>query len=401
MCLSTPTKPTYFLTFIRLTDSFIAAVFNILNEELDKISPENWLGVVPQLIARMHVKSPQIAGLLHKILIKLAGTHPQALVCPISVALNTNNLQQKKIASQVVSEMRKLQTQLVEEATLVSRELMRVAMTPHEIWHDGLELAAQQYMEFKDIPAMMETLKGLHEAMDDSTSAPPSAPSSSSSSGGAGGSSVFDASSVAAPATSAAVDGFAETTGKVSHSTLRDISFRQAYGRQLAEAKMWLDHFMLSRKILDLHQAWEVYQVIFKKIKAQIKSFKSVELHHVSPALTQAVNLRLAVPGTYRPFVETISIRGFSASIEVIASKQRPRRMSVTGSDGVTYQFLLKGHEDLRQVSRVTEKSILCHLSSTTSSAFIRHILLTYLLFLIFCSYWIVASHRSSFCFNP
>ena len=36
-------------------------------------------------------------------------------------------------------------------------------------------------------------------------------------------------------------------------------------------------------------------------------------------------------------------------------SKQRPRRLSVTGSDGRAYAFLLKGHEDLRQDERVMQ----------------------------------------------
>ena len=56
--------------------------------------------------------------------------------------------------------MRKRRSQLVEEATLVSRELMRVAITPHELWHDGLEKAAQQYMEARDLSGMLETLAG-------------------------------------------------------------------------------------------------------------------------------------------------------------------------------------------------------------------------------------------------
>jgi phosphatidylinositol kinase/protein kinase (PI-3 family) len=44
-------------------------------------------------------------------------------------------------------------------------------------------------------------------------------------------------------------------------------------------------------------QAWEIYQQIFKKIKAQIANLKKLELHHVSPALTSACDLSLAVPG--------------------------------------------------------------------------------------------------------
>ena len=65
------------------------SIYNQLKIELDNIALENWLRVIPQLIARMHVKSSKIAELLRKLLIRLAAAHPQALVCPISVALNT------------------------------------------------------------------------------------------------------------------------------------------------------------------------------------------------------------------------------------------------------------------------------------------------------------------------
>merc|ERR1712038_518556 len=38
-----------------------------------------------------------------------------------------------------------------------------------------------------------------------------------------------------------------------------------------------------------------------------------------------------------------------------ITSKQRPRKLSIRGSNGRTYMFLLKGHEDLRQDERVMQ----------------------------------------------
>jgi FKBP12-rapamycin complex-associated protein len=301
-------------------------VYQILTAELDQVSTENWLSVIPQLIARMHVKAPQIAVLLRKLLMKVASTHPQALVCPISVAQNTHDKQQKTVATELVNEMRKRRSQLVEEATMLSRELIRVAITPHELWHDGLEKAAQLYMENRDIRGMMDALTEMHDTMNESA--------------------IVD---------NKVQVGFTEDMSKVGHTTLRDVSFRHSYGRPLAEALDWLEMFKKSNRTTDLHQAWEIYQLVFKKIKAQIKTFKNVELHHVSPALTSAVDLKLAVPGTYRPNVPVISISGFSASIEVIPSKQRPRRMSMLGSDGNKYQFLLKGHEDLRQDERVMQ----------------------------------------------
>lgn len=39
----------------------------------------------------------------------------------------------------------------------------------------------------------------------------------------------------------------------------------------------------------------------------------------------------------------------------MINSKQRPRKLTIYGSDGHEYQFLLKGHEDLRQDERVMQ----------------------------------------------
>ena len=90
--------------------------------------------------------------------------------------------------------------------------------------------------------------------------------------------------------------------------------------------------------------------MVFKRIKAQIASFATVELPHVSPALVNAVNLSLAVPGTYTAYGRVVSISGFSPTVDVIQSKQRPRRMEIYGSDGEEYGFLLKGREDLRQV---------------------------------------------------
>jgi FKBP12-rapamycin complex-associated protein len=182
-------------------------------------------------------------------------------------------------------------------------------------------------MDSKDIIAMLNVLTELHEAMNDST----------------------------ASISVQKKEGFSESIGKIGNITLRDISFRQNYGQMLSEAQLWLEMFRKTGKIAELHQAWEIYQLVFKRIKVQITTLQHLELDHVSPALMNAKHLTLAVPGTYKPSCADISITAFSPSIGVIASKQRPRRMSLLGSDGNHYEFLLKGHEDLRQDERVMQ----------------------------------------------
>ena len=76
---------------------------------------------------------------------------------------------------------------------------------------------------------------------------------------------------------------------------------------------------------------------------------------YVSPLLVSAQGLELAVPGTYIPGDSLVTIAAFAPTLHVITSKQRPRKLSITGGDLQTYGFLLKGHEDLRQDERVMQ----------------------------------------------
>ena len=94
----------------------------------------------------------------------------------------------------------------------------------------------------------------------------------------------------------------------------------------------------------------------------------------MSPNLLDCENLELAVPGTYEPNHDIIHIKKVSSSLNVITSKQRPRKLiiqgeregytiagrvtsqfHVAGSNGHDFMFLLKGHEDLRQDERVMQ----------------------------------------------
>jgi hypothetical protein len=50
-----------------------------------------------------------------------------------------------------------------------------------------------------------------------------------------------------------------------------------------------------------------------------------------------------------------VTIASFAPQLGIITSKQRPRKLTILGSDGEEYAFLLKGHEDLRQDERVMQ----------------------------------------------
>ena len=52
--------------------------------------------------------------------------------------------------------------------------------------------------------------------------------------------------------------------------------------------------------------------------------------------------LELAVPGTYIAGESVVTIAAFAPQLHVITSKQRPRKLTIHGSDGAEFVFLLK-----------------------------------------------------------
>lgn len=104
-----------------------------------------------------------------------------------------------------------------------------------------------------------------------------------------------------------------------------------------------------------MNQAWDLYYHVFRRISRQLPQLTTLELQYVSPKLQQSRNMELAVPGSYIPGQPVVRIAYIQSSLQVITSKQRPRKLCIKGSDGNDYMFLLKGHEDLRQDERVMQ----------------------------------------------
>ena len=62
--------------------------------------------------------------------------------------------------------MRRHFVDLVDEALLVSRELIRIAILWHEMWHEGLEEASRLYFGEHDVEGMVAVLEPLHAMME-------------------------------------------------------------------------------------------------------------------------------------------------------------------------------------------------------------------------------------------
>jgi FKBP12-rapamycin complex-associated protein len=264
---------------------------------------DTWVDVIPQIVARLHSPVPPVQAGVRALLIRIGRAHPQALVFPLAVAAKSSNPRRREAAMDVLQALRLESPTLVSQAELVSRELVRIAVLWPEMWHEALEEASRVYFGDHDVQGMLAILSPLHDMVE---------------------------------------------AGPV---TARETAFVREFGRELAEAREWCRRYLASSRESDLNQAWELYYSIFRRINKSLSSMTQLQLAEVSPALLDARNLELAVPGTG----ERVTIASFAPVLNVISSKQRPRTLTIYGSDGHEYPFLLKGHEDLRQDERVQQ----------------------------------------------
>lgn len=247
--------------------------------------------MIPQLIARIDTNKQFVARLIHNLLTELGRVHPQALVYRLILASKTtstlggannhhygangaagNNQINTSVRSQtslrILNALREHNNTLVEQAKLVSEELIRVAILWHEMWHENLEEASKLHFGEKNTQGMLDMLETLHNMMNN-------------------------------PVTS------------------KEVAFVQTYGRDLHEARECCRRYRRTRQNQDIDSAWEKYYSVFKRITKQLPQMTTLELSYVSPRLMISRDLELAVPGTYEPNKPLIRIKAFNANIQV------------------------------------------------------------------------------------
>jgi len=87
--------------------------------------------------------------------------------------------------------------------------------------------------------------------------------------------------------------------------------------------------------VRDLNQAWDLYYHVFRRISRQLPQLTNLELQYVSPKLLISRDLELAVPGSYVPGQPVVKIARIDSSLQVITSKQRPRKLGIRGTLGI------------------------------------------------------------------
>lgn len=88
------------------------------------------------------------------------------MIYPLTVASKSPTIDRRNAANQILTNLCEHSSILVQQAMMVSEELIRVAILWHELWAEGLEEASRLYFGERNIKGMFGVLEPLHMMME-------------------------------------------------------------------------------------------------------------------------------------------------------------------------------------------------------------------------------------------
>ena len=127
--------------------------------------------------------------------------------------------------------------------------------------------------------------------------------------------------------------------------------FQSTFGSVIENA---IDDLKSARNPWDPAALWAPFKTIWKDM-SQFMKRKSLHLHDISPRLADVQSSSISMPGLPSSGTEYISVVGVDVDVEVLASKTKPKKFALVGSDGKRHSYLVKGHEDLHLDERIMQ----------------------------------------------
>ena len=282
-------------------------IYNTLGDYLYMIPSHVWIALLPQFIARMAVDNQDLRNVIIRVLETIGKMYPNSVLYSLLAPYKSSNDAKKLLATQIINHLKINNPKLVSQILLFSDGMIRMASTLWEQWSSSIITACVAFEANDDATKMIELLSPLYKVFDE----PP--------------------------------------------KTLYDISFFSQYGKLLNDIKPYLASFSKTGDRIQLHYCFAKYTAIARKLNNIVNSLSSVRTQDASPELSEMKNSVLALPGTDYTANPVIKIESICDKFTVFNSKQHPRKLYITGNDGVKYYFLLKANEDTRLDERVMQ----------------------------------------------
>ena len=290
---------------------------------IESLPPKLLLQASPQLLVQLSHPTKDVADFVHNIVMNLLDVHFHELLFSIIVLTKSKNSGRSRAANTILEEFKMKHPVVYDEGILIRKCMLRAAITWPEMLLNQI-IDAFEHFKHEQFSKMRKTLEAITEM------------------------------------------GMKERAKCPMH-----VEFQKEYGENLKKLKSILESDSTSpcqspvsspgrnnneessKKWIS--EATSLCKKMQDKLTEKIKGITTIRMSAISPELCERTHFKFAVFGTYKPNHPIIPIQYFVGQFSVIMTKQQPKDVIVKGEDGNFYQYLLKGHEDLRLDERIMQ----------------------------------------------
>eukprot|EP01012_Entosiphon_sulcatum_P046293 TRINITY_DN6213_c0_g1_i2.p1 TRINITY_DN6213_c0_g1~~TRINITY_DN6213_c0_g1_i2.p1 ORF type:complete len:3158 (+),score=468.32 TRINITY_DN6213_c0_g1_i2:1235-9475(+) len=333
-----------------------------------------WRDITLQLLAQLSNELPAFRAVVLGLLRTIVQQRPHALVYPVVAGIHTKKgpVRQYK---RLFDEMLEHSPNLVEGVQLVSSELLSITVLWEEEWLITMTSIANTLN--KIFHSYRAFVKSKVDTIQDASI-------------GAAAKNQMKLDklqSLLNPLVSTLQAAVAAPIFNSPPQTLYEHNFQDTYSsciRRLlytlrtvpAELAMGTANFDAA---LAEHQsrAQEAVSALVRKFSTvHRKKDPNISLSHISPTLAELRDTCVPVPGTSGDILDgpAVTISRFDPYVELLASKTKPKKLTLTGSDGRKCTYLLKGKEDLHLDERIMQFLRVASTALQTAGERTRHL---------------------------
>ncbi|KAK3262216.1 Serine/threonine-protein kinase smg1, partial [Cymbomonas tetramitiformis] len=331
-----------------------------LEAAFEEAAAAPWGQLSPQLFAQLGHPRAAVRRQIQSLLCTLAQRSPDALVYPVLVergaALAKGDMEMAAGLSDIEAELGRGQPKMVGEVQVLIKQLARITV----LWEEQCLSTLQELQG--DVQRRVATLREEAARTADNQALRPAEKAR------------ISAKRYAAVMTPVAValerclrgtcgvrPGGRDVLGG-SAPTPHEEAFQAGFGEALRAA---LIQFKRTGSAANPAAAWAPFKHLAAALHDALKR-RHVDLAQVAPHLSQLSGTHIPMPGVGRTAVGgegalqhggagAVTVQGILPEVGVLHTKTKPKKLTLLGSDGCTYTYLLKGREDLRLDERIMQ----------------------------------------------
>ncbi|KAJ3318863.1 Serine/threonine-protein kinase smg1 [Boothiomyces sp. JEL0866] len=325
------------LRLVRIFVRYGVAMDDVFSTGFKETPLVPWKNVIPQLFSRLHHPEDYVRSEISNLICRIGESTPHLIIYP-TILGGSDNAESISCESYsyIINSLTLKNETLVNDVKRWIQELQRITVLWEETWQSGLEHLRG------DIQARVTKLNRDINRINSNTSLTESEQLQ-----------LIDqtVSNLLKPLIFS-VEKLCENTYLKGALTPHECKFIDRYAKQIEILTEFLTN---CKDFTDFEKVWSPFNELLQNIIADSKNVKNatLSLKSLSPYLASLSGSAIHMPGL--ELDEMVMIDSCFNDVKLIPTKTKPKRIQLHSSNGKSYSYLLKGHEDLHLDERIQQ----------------------------------------------